>query len=362
METPLFIESKQTKILEELTTFSNTKIERIKNERTLSYANKVGKITLKENVVKKGLIFFHCRICFHQDTVYEIATEEDPSFLFVYSEKGQLFHRIKSTGNNEKCLEEFQTGIFNIKPADTLQFHFKGKHIYDFFVICVYDINLLRNRFTQEINTSDIKSFYSFLDKNHTQIYTGSHNLAIVDYARQLKMISVTDITKHLLFEGTINIVLSLHIQQFVKDENDRKNAVGSLNRRECIEINKLSELIYKNPEKNYTVEYLCSISGLAPYKLQEGFKKMHNRTVADFIRNVRIEKAETLISNTDLNISEVVYSIGFASRSYFSKIFKRKYKCTPKLYQKNKRKIINGKKQPEEEAQLEGLTNLLQG
>jgi AraC family transcriptional regulator, transcriptional activator for feuABC-ybbA operon len=78
----------------------------------------------------------------------------------------------------------------------------------------------------------------------------------------------------------------------------------------------------------------------MSPCKLQEGFKMLHDRTVSDFIRNVRLEKAEELISHSDLNISEIVYSIGFTSRSYFAKIFKEKFHCSPKTYQNNKRKV----------------------
>ncbi|GAA0872142.1 hypothetical protein GCM10009117_12890 [Gangjinia marincola] len=59
----------------------------------------------------------------------------------------------------------------------------------------------------------------------------------------------------------------------------------------------------------------------------------MHNRTVADYVRNVRLDKAEELMRTTDLNISEIVYSVGLTSRSYFCKIFKQKYKCSPKQY-----------------------------
>ena len=71
----------------------------------------------------------------------------------------------------------------------------------------------------------------------------------------------------------------------------------------------------------------------LSAAKLQEGFKALHDRTVADYIRNVRLEEAEHLLKTTDFNISEVVYSVGFLSRSYFSKIFKTKYRCSPKEY-----------------------------
>ena len=67
----------------------------------------------------------------------------------------------------------------------------------------------------------------------------------------------------------------------------------------------------------------------------------MHGRTVTDPVRNVRIEKSAKMIKNTDLNISEIVYSIGFASRSYFSKIFKEKYNCTPKNYRDNRSRAV---------------------
>ena len=41
------------------------------------------------------------------------------------------------------------------------------------------------------------------------------------------------------------------------------------------------------------------------------------------------------MLKNTDLNISQIVYSIGFSSRSYFSKIFKEKYGITPNKFKK---------------------------
>ena len=38
-------------------------------------------------------------------------------------------------------------------------------------------------------------------------------------------------------------------------------------------------------------------------------------------------------MNDSDLNISEIVYTIGFSSRSYFSKIFKEKYNISPNEY-----------------------------
>jgi len=94
-------------------------------------------------------------------------------------------------------------------------------------------------------------------------------------------------------------------------------------------------ESIKENPQDAYTIDMLCGITGLSPAKLQEGFKAINNRTVSDYIRHVRLLQAQNLMKNGDLNISEIVYSIGFTSRSYFCKIFKAEYGCSPKQYKK---------------------------
>ena len=48
-----------------------------------------------------------------------------------------------------------------------------------------------------------------------------------------------------------------------------------------------------------------------------------------------KINALQNASNGTDLNISEVVYSIGFTSRSYFCKIFRQKYGCSPREYKK---------------------------
>ena len=48
------------------------------------------------------------------------------------------------------------------------------------------------------------------------------------------------------------------------------------------------------------------------------------------FIHSIRLQKAYQLLQQTDLNISEIAYQVGFSDHSYFSKLFVRKYGKTP--------------------------------
>ena len=92
---------------------------------------------------------------------------------------------------------------------------------------------------------------------------------------------------------------------------------------------------------KAFLLEQLSLKSGLSQAKLQDGFKFLYTRTVTEYIRHVRLEAAREMMTNTDLNISQIVYSIGFTRRSYFSKIFKEKFGITPNQFKKSRLVLI---------------------
>ena len=99
--------------------------------------------------------------------------------------------------------------------------------------------------------------------------------------------------------------------------------------------------MVSKDPQEVYSLNYLSSITGLSKKKLQLGFKHLFGATVCEFIKNERLKKAELLLRTTELNISEVSYSVGITSRSYFCKIFKGKYACVPKDYKQMLSKLV---------------------
>ena len=176
-------------------------------------------------------------------------------------------------------------------------------------------------------------------EENH--YYLGNYNLKVGEYVKALDNHNYNhEVSSYLYFEGYCNLILSNQIEQFYKSLNSNNNTT-SLTGEELQRVQEVSDFIKNYPEIQHSIKSLCKKSGLSPNKLQEGFKFMHQRTVSDFVRNVRLEKAENLIKTTDLNISEVVYTIGLTSRSYFCKIFKNKYDCSPKEYKTRAGNIV---------------------
>ncbi|MBR9915551.1 MAG: helix-turn-helix transcriptional regulator [Algicola sp.] len=91
-----------------------------------------------------------------------------------------------------------------------------------------------------------------------------------------------------------------------------------------------LETFINDNLTESLTLSRLELVSGLNPSKLQAGFKYLYGKTVSHYVTEKRLEKAAKLIYESDLNVSELVYSVGFTSRSYFSKIFKNHFGVLP--------------------------------
>lgn len=285
--------------------------------------------------VNDNISFLEYNITFECDTVIIRNTPKTNPIYFLYCAEGQMSHGF-GLHNKQRSLNQFQTGIFASDPHKTSCFFFrKGQTVKFSNISFDTQANQKEDDVTDALHLQLLKTF---MPKGEKEIfaYIGSYNLKIAKKIQQLEAIKQKGIVRQLLTKGIVHLILALEIQQHKEDTKNNTNNCGSLTRSEMDTINELSHFIQNYPEIKYTLAYLSKKAGMSPAKLQEGFKLLHNRTVSDFIRNTRVETAEHLLKTTDLNISEIVYTVGLTSRSYFSKIFKEKYNCSPKDYQEH--------------------------
>ena len=63
-------------------------------------------------------------------------------------------------------------------------------------------------------------------------------------------------------------------------------------------------------------------------------------QTPVEFIRTVRLRRAAQLLAQTEMNVTEVAYEVGFNNPKYFAKYFKIAYKMLPSAYASAMRKV----------------------
>lgn len=278
-------------------------------------------------------------ITFFDDVTLIMDASEFNPIHFTYLTEGYCFHRFELESKKRK-LSQFQSVIITSKDGGYNYGYFEKNVKLNIHVIQINRLKFIKKRLN-DASLLNKRLYEVFHDQQHENVfaYFGTYNLKLANFIKRYNKVKQKGMIKILIKEGIIYQVLSEHILQHNKDVKTNKQPNTSLNKKELNSIRKIAEKISNNVAEDYNVEDLAVLLGLPQAKLQEGFKILFSRTVIEYIRHVRLEEARDLINTCDYNISQIVYSIGFSSRSYFSKIFKKKYGISPSKLLKNKQK-----------------------
>ena len=94
-----------------------------------------------------------------------------------------------------------------------------------------------------------------------------------------------------------------------------------------------VTEYIILNYNTDLTLSGLADKFRISPSYLSHSFKREINRGVKEFIEEIRISNACRFIENTDMSISQVGYAVGYLDSNYFTKVFKKIMRLTPREY-----------------------------
>ena len=88
-----------------------------------------------------------------------------------------------------------------------------------------------------------------------------------------------------------------------------------------------------KHGERLPTVNELATLCRLSRRQLARVFREETGQTISDFIRNTTVLRAKIQLCNTDLPISTIAASLGFAKAAVFSTAFRRATGTSPRDY-----------------------------
>lgn len=87
--------------------------------------------------------------------------------------------------------------------------------------------------------------------------------------------------------------------------------------------------------QENLTLSQIAEACHLSPYHFLRQFKKQFGIAPFQYLRNIRIEKAKSILSHH--SISQTAYQVGFYDHSHFLRHFKKIEGSTPSKQFKNK-------------------------
>jgi len=302
----------------------------------------IGQGKVKSICFDDGLIALEFDILLKKDQTLFLNKMQKCMVYFLYCLEGNCLHKFKD-GKIITKLEKLQTAVVSNDERLLSKLLIKKDERLSLNLIRI-DKEIYIEKFkrdTERFDFETIRLLDSFDDKKG-YFHLGKINLEIAELIKMLEKAKyVNDLTSLMQFEGICHLIFAKQITQFNFEMAHGLTEATTLLKRELKQISEINDFIKNYPEIQHSISNLCRRSGLSAAKLQQGFKFLQNMTVGEYIRDVRLKKAVHLLGTTEMNISEVVYSIGFTSRSYFCKIFKAKYGCNPKRYKKNLNSVV---------------------
>lgn len=97
--------------------------------------------------------------------------------------------------------------------------------------------------------------------------------------------------------------------------------------------MSKVFSYISENYSQNITVAQMAELCFMSYSYFSKIFKKITGKSFNDYVNYIRLREAERLLATTEMAVTEIAYSTGFSSSSYFVSKFREHKNMTPKKY-----------------------------
>ena len=94
--------------------------------------------------------------------------------------------------------------------------------------------------------------------------------------------------------------------------------------------IKKVKDFIQAHYTENLTLPLLSEMVGMTPTAFSRFFKTHTNKTLSEYIIEVRLGHAIRMLVDTSMTSAEIGYRCGFNNLSNFNRLFKKKKGCSP--------------------------------
>ena len=131
--------------------------------------------------------------------------------------------------------------------------------------------------------------------------------------------------------QANFKLKLDLLVQQLIIEIDRLKNFTTT----EDSELVHIKKFIFENYHQDISIGELAKLSGYSYHHFRRIFKQKTGFSPMNYIIKVRLDNARKLLACTNIKISHIAQSCGFASASQFCSFFKEEYSETPLSFRK---------------------------
>ena len=143
-------------------------------------------------------------------------------------------------------------------------------------------------------------------------------------YMRELKTIITNLLNNRLIIKGKYS---------GKQEQKDKVEAVEFMSSDELF-MKRVMEVVNRNiSNSEFDVEQMVEEIGISRTHLHRQLKRLTGYSATRFVQNIRMQQALKLLKEKKVNVTQIAYSVGFSSQTYFSTTFKQYYGVSPLEY-----------------------------
>lgn len=225
---------------------------------------------------------------------------------------------------------------------------------------------LLKKDDTLLINSKEMHYGYSFREHEceftcilfHPSLLSANRNLfeqyvaPILDnqrlpylWARQSEQLEITQLVRDILAQKEaqdsgyeINVIGMLYTLwasicrlKHILDEHPANTLPPDVQ-----SLRAMVSFIHTHYKESITLEDIANSATICRSKCCSVFQQQIQQRPFDFLNNYRLQMSADLLKNTTMPITEIALECGFNNPSYYSKLFLRQHRCTPREFRKS--------------------------
>jgi AraC-like DNA-binding protein len=251
---------------------------------------------------------------------FPLHTHEEIELNFI--ENGKGVQRI--VGDNIEDIEDLELVLVGSNlPHGWFMHNCKSDKIFEFTLQFHHD--LLEENFLQRNQLSHIKSLLQ-------------HSGRGIKFSRETAKLLKPKIEKLVDLQGfnsVLELLSLLHDLSIAQDtrllSNPGFNVTTLTSRNNRIE--EVFNYIHDNLGREISLSEIAELTNMSKEGFSRFFRKHTGKTFIETLNDTRLGTASRVLIETGLTITEVAHRCGFNNLSYFNRLFKRKYGCTPKQF-----------------------------
>lgn len=138
------------------------------------------------------------------------------------------------------------------------------------------------------------------------------------------------DLASHVLLSGIVYQLLGRLYRWMDKPSSERATHLE--------QVTYISEMLEHLAEEPYQADWLESWTLYGRDYISRLFKRVYGISPHEYHLRQKLDRAQTLLRETDLTISEIAHQLHFSSIHYFSRLFKTRVGEPPKAYREQNR------------------------